>query len=236
MLHVLITVRSLSRQNTGRGPDARASRLASLNRKADEETTTHPATRDRSASSSSSDAARLMPDPARRFCSARRRQPRRAGLVDRVATSSTISAGERADANLRFQRSRAGLAVQSKQARADYSEAPSRVRFRSTPIIPRRTHPRSSGTNTSSWSAAWSTTRNPGASMSSTRCRRRRRSRATSASRAGAPSASGQGTPLREFPAPRSAPIRARNMSGSAAPKAIPPPSTCRPRCIRRRR
>ena len=32
----------------------------------------------------------------------------------------------------------------------------------------------------------------------------------------------------------RSAPIRARNMSGSSAPKAIPTPSTCRRRCIRR--
>ena len=33
-----------------------------------------------------------------------------------------------------------------------------------------------------------------------------------------------------------SAPIRARNTSGSAAPRAIPPRSTCRPRCIRRPR
>jgi len=33
-----------------------------------------------------------------------------------------------------------------------------------------------------------------------------------------------------------SAPMRARNMSGFAAPRAIPPRSTCRPRCIRRPR
>jgi DMSO/TMAO reductase YedYZ molybdopterin-dependent catalytic subunit len=43
------------------------------------------------------------------------------------------------------------------------------------------------------------------------------------------------GTPLRDFSS-ASAPTRARNTSGSAAPKAIPTPSTCRRRCIRRRR
>jgi DMSO/TMAO reductase YedYZ molybdopterin-dependent catalytic subunit len=40
------------------------------------------------------------------------------------------------------------------------------------------------------------------------------------------------GTPLREF----SALTRARGTCGSAAPRAIPPRSTCRLRCIRRRR
>ena len=38
------------------------------------------------------------------------------------------------------------------------------------------------------------------------------------------------------FLASASAPTRAPNMSGSNAPRATPTPSTCRPRCIRRRR
>ena len=58
---------------------------------------------------------------------------------------------------------------------------------------------------------------------------------ATSASRAGARSASGRacGSPSS---CAGSAPTPARNMSGSAAPRAIRPRSTWRPRCIRRRR
>ena len=44
-----------------------------------------------------------------------------------------------------------------------------------------------------------------------------------------------QGTPLSDF-LNGSALIRAPNMSGSSAPRATPTRSTCRPRCIRRRK
>jgi len=69
----------------------------------------------------------------------------------------------------------------------------------------------------------------------STRCRRTSRSPATSASRAGARSARGRVRGWRTFSS-ASAPTRAPSTSGSSAPKAIPTRSTCRPRCIRRRR
>ena len=55
------------------------------------------------------------------------------------------------------------------------------------------------------------------------------------ASRAGAPSAPGR-APCCRTSSSASAPIPAPNTSGSAAPRATPTPSTCRRRCIRRRR
>ena len=64
---------------------------------------------------------------------------------------------------------------------------------------PEEDAPEVDGRTTSSRSAVWSTTRNPGRSMSFMRCRRKRRSRAMSASRAGARSASGRERRLREF-------------------------------------
>jgi len=64
--------------------------------------------------------------------------------------------------------------------------------------------------------------------------RRKARSRVISASRAGARSASGRARGCPSFCA-GSAPISPPNMSGSAAPKAITPRSTCRLRCTRRR-
>jgi hypothetical protein len=60
-------------------------------------------------------------------------------------------------------------------------------------------------------------------------------SRATSASRAGAPSAPGRARHWR-ISSNASGLTPAPNMSGSNAPRATPTPSTCRPRCIRRRR
>ena len=60
------------------------------------------------------------------------------------------------------------------------------------------------------------------------------RSPATSASKAGARSAHGRACGCRNSSS-GSAPTPARNTSGSNAPRAIPTPSTWRPRCIRRR-
>ena len=65
--------------------------------------------------------------------------------------------------------------------------------------------------------------------------RRKNRSPATSASRAGARSVHGRARGCR-ISSSGSAPIRAPNTSGSSAPRAIPPPSTCRPRCTPRPR
>ena len=167
---------------------------------------------------------------------ARRREPRCAHLAHRLRHHRQPVGREGADEDFLFQRPRAGAGCSiPTRWRRPIRTARSRGRSRSTPTIPRRTRPRSTRRTTSSRSAAWSTTRNPGRSTSSMRCPRRRRSPAMSASKAGARSASGRacGSPNS---CGGSAPTRARSMSGSAAPRAIRPRSTWRPRCIRRRR
>ena len=165
----------------------------------------------------------------------------RASARSRSSPAATSSTARRPRSALMqdflFQRSRAGLAVQSQQAGADLSRQRDDAAVPVQRLLPRggRAGGRQ-GRTTSSRSAAWSTTRSPGRSTSSTRCRRRPRSPATSASRAGARSANGRGVPLSRLPAPRRRRHPRANTSGSAAPRAIPPPSTWRPRCIRRRR
>ena len=167
---------------------------------------------------------------------ARRREPRRARGALRLRHHRQPVGREGADEDFLFQRPGAGAAVQSQHAGADLSGKRDHAPVPVQRLLPRggRARGRQGGLQARS-RAAWSTTRSPGRSTSSTRCRRRRRSPATSASRAGARSANGRACASPNS-CSASAPTRARNTSGSAAPRAIRPRSTWRPRCIRRRR
>ena len=182
------------------------------------------------------DAAKLMPDPARRLFL---RGAASLGALTFLTGCDIIDGAvgrRRAAQDFRIQRRRAGLAVQSQQAGADLSRKRDHPAVSVQRLLSRG---RSAGGRRRDLQARG---RRPGrqqeavdAGASSMRCRRCRRSPATSASRAGARSAPGRACGCREF-LKRSAPTRARNMSGSSAPRAIPTPSTWRPRCIRRRR
>ena len=182
------------------------------------------------------DAAKLLPDPTRRLLL---RGGASLGALAFLAGCDIVdesTAENRPAEDFLFQRPGAGLAVRSQPARPDLSGQHGDAAVSVQRLL---SGGRGAGGRQGRLRVRG---RRPGRrqedrgrSTSSMRCRRKPRSPATSASRAGARSANGPARRCASSCA-GSAPTRGRNMSGSAAPRAIPPRSTWRPRCIRRPR
>ena len=182
------------------------------------------------------DAAKLMPDPARRLFL---RGGASLGALTFLTGCDIIDSavgGARAAQDFVLQRPRAGLAVQSQQARADLSGQRDHAAVSVQRLLPRGRSARGRQAdyklevgglvdNKKSW-----TLDELYALPQETQITRHICVEGWSAI------GKWTGVRLSRIPAPASAPTRARNTSGSAAPRAIPPPSTWRPRCIRRRR
>ena len=167
---------------------------------------------------------------------ARRREPRRAGDADRLRHHRRRYLRERAARHLALQRPGAGLAVQSEQRwRRNIRKARSPGRSRSTPITAEDEAPEVDGDNyqleigglvdnKKPWTLRRALQAAGSVADHAPRLRRRlERDRLLA------------GREAVRFPQADRRRHHAPNMSGSSAPKAIPTPSTCRPRCIRRR-
>ena len=182
------------------------------------------------------DAGKLMPEPSRRLFLRGAASVGALALLSGCDIVDGDTAERRAARRLALQRPGAGLHLQPDQARADLSGKRDHAAVPVQRLLPRGRSARGRrGRLRARSGRARRRQETRGRSRSSMRSRRRSRSRGMSASRAGARSEAG--------PAPRCASscaasgrTRARNMSGSAAPRATPTRSTWRPRCIRRRR
>ena len=152
---------------------------------------------------------------------ARRREPRRADVPDRLRHRRQRRRRKRAAQDFEFNDRVQAWLFNPNRLAPTYPESAITGRSRSTPITARTRRPTSTATTTSSKSAAWSTTRSRGRWTSFTRCRRSRRSPAISASKAGARSANGPACGCREFLKRDRRRHHAPNMSGSDAPRAI---------------
>ena len=182
------------------------------------------------------DAAKLMPDPTRRLFL---RGGASLGALTFLTGCDIIDgdvggAGAAQDFPLQRPRAGAGCSIRTSWRRP-IPRARSRARSRSTPTIRRTKRPRSTG-------RLQARGRRPGRQQEAVDAGRALRAAAGDADhpphlrrglerdrqmerRAAVATSSSA-----------SAPTPAPNTSGSAAPRAIPTPSTCRPRCIRRRR
>ena len=108
------------------------------------------------------DAAKVMPDLARRRFISRRRQPRRAGAADRLRRHRQRLRRAAADARFpKFNDAVQALMFNPERWRRHSRKARSPSRSRSTPITISTTRPRSTARSGSSRCAGWSTIRSP---------------------------------------------------------------------------